>query len=194
MGLPTIVHDLTSIEAGESNFLVIVSSQPSASLKVQVGRIIVWACSQMTVNTPEEGDSPDLRERLGNIPRARLVDEVVSRWDDIIRLEGELISMRRRTREAEMLAISGRGEGSHVAELEERLRVAASKIRQLETAVENERSRREGAEAESTRFSELQHENSRLLRNEEELLLLILDMESQIEKLTPLGPNDQSDD
>ena len=71
----------------------------------------------MTVNTPEEGDSPDLRERLGNIPRSRLVDEVVSRWDDVIRLEGELINMRRRTREAEMLAISGRGEGSHVAEL-----------------------------------------------------------------------------
>ena len=148
----------------------------------------------MTVNTPEEGDSADLRERLGNIPRARLVDEVVSRWDDVIRLEGELINMRRRTREAEMLARSGREDGGHVSELEERLRVAASKIRQLETAIEIERSRREGAEAESSRFAELQHENSRLLRNEEELLLLILDMEAQIEKLTPLGPNDQSDD
>ena len=148
----------------------------------------------MTVNTPEEGDSPDLRERLGNIPRSRLVDEVVSRWDDVIRLEGELINMRRRTREAEMLARRGREDGGHVAELEERLRVAASKIRQLENAIENERSRRESAEEESSRFSELQLENTRLLKNEEELLLLILDMEAQIERLTPLGPNDPSDD
>ena len=104
----------------------------------------------MTVNTPEEGDSPDLREKLGNIPRSRLVDEVVSRWDDVIRLEGELINMRRRTREAEMLARRGREDGGHVAELEERLRVAGSKIRQLENAIENERSRRESAEEESS--------------------------------------------
>lgn len=148
----------------------------------------------MTVNTPEEGDSPDLRERLGNIPRDRLVDEVVSRWDDVIRLEGELIKMRRRAREAEMLATSSREDGGRVAELEERLRVAASKIRRLETAIDNERSRRESAEAELSRLSKLQNENSRLLRNEEELLLLILDMEAQIERLTPLGPNDPSDD
>lgn len=148
----------------------------------------------MTVNTPEEGDSPDLRERLGNIPRDRLVDEVVSRWDDVIRLEGELINMRRRTREAEMLARNSREGGGHVAELEERLHVAASKIRRLEAAIDNERSRREAAEAESSRLSELQNENSRLLRNEEELLLLILDMEAHIERLTPLGPIDPSDD
>ena len=42
----------------------------------------------------------------------------------------------------------------------------------------------EGAEAESRRVGELQEVNARLLRNEEELLLLVLDMEAQIERLT----------
>ena len=41
-----------------------------------------------------------------------------------------------------------------------------------------------GAEADAGRLTDLQEENSRLLRNEEELLLLVLDMEAQIERLT----------
>ena len=49
--------------------------------------------------------------------------------------------------------------------------------------MQNEKSRREGAEADSSRLAELQEENSRLLRNEEELLLLVLDMEAQIDRL-----------
>ena len=44
--------------------------------------------------------------------------------------------------------------------------------------------RRGEAEAETARFSELQDESSRLLKNEEELLLLILDMEAQIDRLS----------
>ena len=70
-----------------------------------------------------------------------------------------------------------------IGDLEERLRVADSRIRQLEGLVQNEKSRREGAEADSSRLAELQEENSRLLRNEEELLLLVLDMEAQIDRL-----------
>ena len=58
----------------------------------------------MTVNTPSKDDGRGLRERLEDIPRGRLVDEVVSRWDDMIRLEGEVASLRRRVREAELLA------------------------------------------------------------------------------------------
>lgn len=138
----------------------------------------------MTVNTPAEDEGSGLRERLAGIPRTRLVDEVVSRWDDLIRVEGEIASLRRRLRESELVPPSGGVEGALLGDLEERLRVADSRIRQLEGLVQNEKARREGAEAESSRLAELQEENSRLLRNEEELLLLVLDMEAQIDRLS----------
>ena len=121
---------------------------------------------------------------MADIPRDRLVDEVVSRWDDMIRLEGEVANLRRRVREAEMISQSGGVDGALVGDLEERLRIAGTKVRQLEGVVQNEKARREGAEAESTRLAELQEENARLLRNEEELLLLVLDMEAQIDRLS----------
>ena len=138
----------------------------------------------MTVNTPTEDEGRGLRDRLADIPRDRLVDEVVSRWDDMIRLEGEVASLRRRVREAELISQSGGVDGALVGDLEERLRIAGTKVRQLEGVVQNEKARREGAEAESTRLAELQEENARLLRNEEELLLLVLDMEAQIDRLS----------
>jgi len=138
----------------------------------------------MTVNTPTEDEGRGLRDRLADIPRDRLVDEVVSRWDDMIRLEGEVANLRRRVREAEMISQSGGVDGALVGDLEERLRIAGTKVRQLEGVVQNEKARREGAEAESTRLAELQEENARLLRNEEELLLLVLDMEAQIDRLS----------
>ena len=138
----------------------------------------------MTVNTPTEDESRGLRDRLADIPRDRLVDEVVSRWDDMIRLEGEVANLRRRVREAELVSQAGGVEGALIGDLEERVRVADAKVRQLESMVQNERVRREGAEAESNRLAELQEENARLLRNEEELLLLVLDMEAQIDRLS----------
>ena len=138
----------------------------------------------MTVNTPSQDDGRGLRERLEDIPRGRLVDEVVSRWDDMIRLEGEIASLRRRVREAELVAKGSTTEGPLLSDLEERLRVADSRVRQLEGMLENEKARRMGAEADADRLTELQEENARLLRNEEELLLLVLDMEAQIERLT----------
>ncbi len=138
----------------------------------------------MTVNTPPEDEGRGLRDRLADIPRDRLVDEVVSRWDDMIRLEGEGANLRRRVREAELISQSGGVDGALVGDLEERLRIAGSKVRQLEGVVQNEKARREGAEAEASRLAELQEENARLLRNEEELLLLVLDMEAQIDRLT----------
>ncbi len=137
----------------------------------------------MTVNTPTEDEGGGLRGRLADIPRERLVDEVVSRWDDMIRLEGEVANLRRRVREAELVSQSGGIDGTLIGELEERLRVAGSKVRQLEGVVQNEKVRRESAEADSSRLAELQEENARLLRNEEELLLLVLDMEAQIDRL-----------
>tara|TARA_B100000700_G_C14425103_1_gene569930 strand:+ start:101 stop:526 length:426 start_codon:yes stop_codon:yes gene_type:complete len=138
----------------------------------------------MTVNTPPEDEGRGLRDRLADIPRDRLVDEVVSRWDDMIRLEGEVANLRRRVREAELISQSEGVDGALVGDLEERLRIAGSKVRQLEGVVQNEKARREGAEAEASRLAELQEENARLLRNEEELLLLVLDMEAQIDRLT----------
>ena len=138
----------------------------------------------MTVTSPPKDDSGDLRERLADIPRQRLVEEVVSRWDDVIRLEGEMASLRRRVRESELVAQSGGSDELVVGELEERIRVAASKIRQLESLLQNESSRRESAEANTSRLEGLQEENARLLRNEEELLLLGLDMEAQIDRLS----------
>ena len=138
----------------------------------------------MTVNTPPEDEGRGLRDRLADIPRDRLVDEVVSRWDDMIRLEGEVANLRRRVREAELISQSEGVDGALVGDLEERLRIAESKVRQLEGVVQNEKARREGAEAEASRLAELQEENARLLRNEEELLLLVLDMEAQIDRLT----------
>ena len=125
-----------------------------------------------------------IRDSLEDIPRGRLVDEVVSRWDDMIRLEGEIASLRRRVREAELVAKGSGSDGALLSDLEERLRVADSRVRQLEGMIENEKARRMGAEADSGRLTELQEENARLLRNEEELLLLVLDMESQIERLS----------
>jgi len=138
----------------------------------------------MTVNTSSEDEVEGLRERLADIPRDRLVDEVVSRWDDIIRLEGEVANLRRRVKEADLASRKGVSEASVIGELEERLRISDSKVRRLEGLVQNEKARREGAEADSSRLAELQEENARLLRNEEELLLLVLDMESQIDRLS----------
>ena len=138
----------------------------------------------MTVNTPSKDGGRGLRERLEDIPRGRLVDEVVSRWDDMIRLEGEIASLRRKVRESELVAKGSGFDGALVGDLEEKVRVAQSRVRQLEGIVENEKARRMGAEADSGKIAELQEENAKLLRNEEELLLLVLDMEAQIERLS----------
>ena len=138
----------------------------------------------MTVNTPSKDDGRSLRDRLEEIPRGRLVDEVVSRWDDMIRLEGEIASLRRRVREAELVAKGSGSDETLVGDLEEKLRVADSRVRQLEGMMENEKARRMGAEADAGRFAELQEENARLLKNEEELLLLVLDMEAELDRLS----------
>jgi TolA-binding protein len=138
----------------------------------------------MTVSDPSQDGGGDLKRRLAEISRDRLIDEVVSRWEDVNKMEGDIANLRRRLREAELVARSDGSDGVLVGELEERIRVSDSRVRQLEGLVQNEKSRREGAEAEASRLAELQKENGRLLRNEEELLLLVLDMEAQIDRLT----------
>ncbi|MDP6662415.1 MAG: hypothetical protein QF760_01615 [Candidatus Thalassarchaeaceae archaeon] len=139
----------------------------------------------MTVNSPRQDDGSDLEGRLADIPRSRLIEEVISRWSDIIRLEGDVAALRRRLREAELLAQSASDPDLPLhGELEERARVADTRIALLERRLENERVRREANEIEAGRVEELREENMRLLGNEEELLLLILDMEAQIDRLS----------
>ena len=141
----------------------------------------------MTVSDPSQDDGGDLKRRLAEIPRDRLIDEVVDRWEDVNRMEGDIANLRRRLREAELVSRSSGADGAIVAEMEERIRIAEAKTRSLEARLQNELGRREAAEAESKRTSELREENARLLRNEEELLLLVLDMEAQIDRLTKEG-------
>tara|TARA_B100000586_G_scaffold243539_1_gene198007 strand:- start:1057 stop:1485 length:429 start_codon:yes stop_codon:yes gene_type:complete len=142
----------------------------------------------MTVNNPHQDDGSGLDERLADIPRSRLVEEVISRWSDINRLKGDVAALRRRLREAELLAQSADDPARPLqGELEERVRVAGSRVTHLERQLENERLRREAGEVDAGRIAELQEENARLLKNEEELLLLVLDMEAQIGRLSKLG-------
>ena len=135
-----------------------------------------------------EEEVPDLAARLSDMSPGRLAKEVISVWEEVLRVEGELATARQRGRAMEMeldARDSGSSNRAKVAELEEALRVADSRIAQMETLLENERVRRTDIEVggEQSRFGELQDENARLLRSEEEHVMLILDMEAQLERL-----------
>jgi ABC-type phosphate transport system auxiliary subunit len=76
------------------------------------------------------------------------------------------------------------GDGPTVTDLEEQLRVMKMRCGQLETKLENEKIRRiDGGDNLDSRLAELQKENIRLLKVEEEQMILILDMEAQIDRL-----------
>ena len=146
----------------------------------------------MSDGNPSQGlgeeEGPDLAARLSDMSPERLAEEVISVWEEVLRVEGELASSRQRGRALEMeldARESGGSERAKVAELEEALRVANSRIVQMEALLENERFRRADIEGggEQGRFSELQDENARLLRSEEEHVMVILDMEAQLERL-----------
>ena len=132
--------------------------------------------------------TPDVSARLSDIPPERLVEEVISRWDELVRVEEDLARSRQRVRALEMELDGQGGDGSlrgRVAELEEALRVADARIAQMEGLLENERRRRGDLEegVGQGRVEELQEENVRLLRSEEEQMMLILDMEAQLDRL-----------
>ncbi len=141
--------------------------------------------SNLGSSTKEEG--LPLEERLAKFPNEKLVQEVVSVWDEMIRMEQELASSRQRTRalELELAAIDlEHGDGVSVADLEEQLRVMKMRCSQLESQVENEKIRRiDDGDGIVPRLAELQEENARLLKVEEEQMILILDMETQIDRL-----------
>jgi len=135
-----------------------------------------------------ESEGPNLAARLTDMSPERLAEEVISVWEEVLKVEGELATARQRARALEMELEAREGDGSaraRVAELEEAMRVADSRIVQMELLLENERVRRTDVEQGrgKGRFAELQEENSRLLSSEEEHMILILDMEAQLERL-----------
>lgn len=140
---------------------------------------------RLTVNSPSQEDSSRrLAKRLSEIPNERLIEEVIASWDDNVRLEGEIAVLRRRLREFEISNVSDSENIIMTNELEERLRVALSKNSQLEKKLHNEKVRREVGELDSEKIVEIQEKNAKLLRNEEDLLLLIHDLEEEINRLT----------
>ena len=146
--------------------------------------------SLIVVNTEESGVSEesgeDLAARLAGMAPERLAEEVISVWEEVIRLEEELATERQGRRALEMDIGTMEHEGSvraRVAELEEGLRVSENRVARLEGRLSNEKQRRVDDEDGISRIVELQDENARLLRNEEEQITLILDLESQLERL-----------
>ena len=53
----------------------------------------------------EEADVPDLSSRLSGMSPERLAEEVISVWDEVLRLEGELATERQRARAMELSLI-----------------------------------------------------------------------------------------
>ena len=142
------------------------------------------------MNSEESGVSEDggeaLATRLAGMAPERLAEEVISVWEEVIRLEEELASERQGRRALEMDFAALDQDGStraRVVELEEELRVSESSVARLEARLANEKQRRADDEGDATRTVELQEENARLLRSEEEQVTLILDLESQLERL-----------
>tara|TARA_B100002051_G_C16689477_1_gene614632 strand:- start:877 stop:1299 length:423 start_codon:yes stop_codon:yes gene_type:complete len=139
------------------------------------------------VNSPSQEDSARrLAKRLSEIPNERLIEEVIASWDDNVRLEGEIAVLRRRLREFEISNVSASKNFTLTNELEEKLRVAKSKNSQLEKKLQNEKVRREVGQLETEKVLEIQEKNAKLLRNEEELLILIHDLEEELNRLTSI--------
>ena len=142
------------------------------------------------MNSEESGVSEEsgdvLADRLAGMAPERLAEEVISVWEEVIRLEEELATERqgRRALEMDMGAMEQDGSArARVVELEESLRVSESRVSRLEVQLGNEKQRRFDDEGGLDRAAELQEENARLLRSEEEQVTLILDLESQLERL-----------
>ena len=126
--------------------------------------------------------------RLSNISQERLVEEVISAWDEVNATERVIASLRQKVSSLEM-ELSER-EGSAASrftevELQEALRVSESRVSQLQRSLENERARRKALEDSGgeTRLAELRGENARLIKSEEELMVMVLEMEGRIDRL-----------
>jgi len=123
----------------------------------------------------------DLSERLREIPQDRLIEEIIALWDEVNNLELELIKNKRRNVGPRSLTIEQ--DRAVILDYEEKLRVANTKITRLENRLHNEKISRESFEANIEKIKNLELEKANLLKNEEELMILIMDMERHIEKL-----------
>ena len=140
-----------------------------------------------TVDSSSEKEEETLAQRLSKISHEKLAQEVISVWDEVMKMEQELAISRQRTRalELELAALDLESEDAvSVSDLEEQLRVMKIRYNQLENKLEDEKIRRiDGGGISENRAQELQDENARLLKVEEEQMILILDMEAQIDRL-----------
>ena len=152
---------------------------------------VVVAAEEVGVNEAAKSDpmkKEELLAQLNTFPKDRLIEEVVSMWEELGELERDLAMARQRARalDGELVNVRSRSGGrANLAELEERFRVAEARRSQLETMLANEQGRRKDLEevVSEGRIDELRRENAALIRREEEHMLLILDMESKIDKL-----------
>ena len=101
------------------------------------------------MNSEESGVSEEsgdvLADRLAGMAPERLAEEVISVWEEVIRLEEELATERqgRRALEMDMGAMEQEGSArARVVELEESLRVSESRVSRLEVQLGNEKQRR----------------------------------------------------
>lgn len=127
-------------------------------------------------------ENSDLAERLKDISQDRLVEEIITLWDEANNLELELVKSRKQNSDG-LKNYSDDENRSVVMDYEEKLRVAKTKILRLEKQLQNEKIRREALDLNLDKIKNLELENSNLLKNEEELMILIIDMERHIEKL-----------
>jgi len=143
----------------------------------------------MSSSSPDANEVPrGLSARLSNISQERLVEEVISAWDEVNATERVIASLRQKVSSLEM-ELSEREESaaSRVTEVElqEALRVSESRVSQLQRSLENERARRKALEDSGgeARLAELRDENARLIKSEEELMVMVLEMEGRIDRL-----------
>tara|TARA_B100001248_G_scaffold72434_1_gene51346 strand:+ start:12780 stop:13160 length:381 start_codon:yes stop_codon:yes gene_type:complete len=117
-----------------------------------------------------------------------LVEEVISAWDEVNATERVIASLRQKVSSLEMELSEREGSASSrvtEVELQEALRVSESRVSQLQRSLENERARRKALEDSGgeARLAELRDENARLIKSEEELMVMILEMEGRIDRL-----------
>ncbi|RJU84738.1 MAG: hypothetical protein DWB93_00765 [Candidatus Poseidoniales archaeon] len=124
----------------------------------------------------------DLANRLRGIPQDRLIEEIIALWDEVNNLELELIKNKRRYAESSR-RFSVEQDRVNIIDYEEKLRVANTKITRLENQLRNEKISRDSFEVNIEKIKTLELEKANLLKNEEELMILIMDMERHIEKL-----------
>ena len=86
------------------------------------------------VDTSSEQNEETLEERLGKISHEKLVQEVISVWNEAMKMEQELVVSRQRARalELELETIDlEQGDSPSVSDLEEQLRVMKIRYNQL---------------------------------------------------------------